>query len=134
MDTTAHSQGLLVCQGLYSVSLSVTLYILAPAERLVSKQGSRFIHFLTSTAGLGHLVDSLSAEAPLMVLQGQSRGLCMARGLDCFMDRLFCFQCGCQEGNSLQLPCVAGPQSSTKGMSRFAVLISHSGLVLPLSV
>lgn len=80
VDTTAHSQGLLVCQGLYSVSLSVTLYILAPAESLVSKQGSRFIHFLTSTAGLGHLVDSLSTEAPLMVLQGQSRGLCMARG------------------------------------------------------
>lgn len=94
MDTTAHSQGLLVCQGLYSVSLSVTLYILAPTESLVSKQGSWFIHFLTSTAGLGHLVDSLSAEAPLMVLQGQSRGLCMSRGLDCFMDCLFCFQCG----------------------------------------
>lgn len=64
MDTTVHSQGLLVCQGLYSVSLSVTLYILAPTESLVSKQGSWFVHFLTSTAGLGHLVDSLFAEAP----------------------------------------------------------------------
>lgn len=78
----------------FSVFLSVTLYILAPTKSLVSKLGSSFIHLLTRNAGRGHLVDGLPDEAPLRVVQGQSCGLCMSRGLGCFMGCLFHFLCG----------------------------------------
>lgn len=73
-----------------------------------------------------------------MVVQGQSRGLCMSWGWVVLwaVYSIFCVDLPRKAPGSslLELPCVAGPQPSTEGMSRLLLGLQIRGCFASLSL